>query len=507
MKTKTILLIASLSGSITSAILYRLFPVGTGWVGWLSGAILMALAIYFLLVTVNAVQAGKQGLVLTLSAFAIRLVVGIGLMVALPVWGYDNDQQNAGYVFNDAYSRDTAAYELAASGDSLLTVFNAEFFTDQYGGLAFLSALVYRIFSMDAHRPYLMLIVTSFAFALGVPFFYTAVKKRLDARLALAASWIITLYPEGIFFTASQMREPFMIGGLMVLIWGVITWFEKDQRKHVLLLCIPAVLVLAAFSWLMTGAILLVLAGWFGIEWIQRHLPAAKHKRAYLILITAIVLVLTTAAFLGRQWLRETIWWDMTTMLHSSGHLEVLIEEQPRIIQYGFITTYGVLQILPPAALIESSALLWKLIAVLRSLGWYLFLPLLIFGIYANWKKENKTERPLMSWLLAFTWFWIVFASLRGGGDAWDNPRYRMLALPVIAMLVVWFWRQRDGWLWRLAAIMGVAIALFTHWYISRYWQWWPPLSIINMILAIGIVAVFIIGSGFWWERKRRKST
>ena len=41
-------------------------------------------------------------------AFFLRLGLGITLMKTLPVAGYDTEQQKAGYVFFDAYRRESA---------------------------------------------------------------------------------------------------------------------------------------------------------------------------------------------------------------------------------------------------------------------------------------------------------------------------------------------------------------------------------------------------------------
>ena len=499
------ILFSLLGGILLGVILSLLFPVGKLWISLLSASIISTLCIFILWVPVKFLETGKHGFLLTFAAFTIRLVIGVGLMVALPHWGYDTEQQQAGYSFKDAYNRDTAAWELAASDGSLFSVFNDEFFTDQYGGLSFISALIYRIFSRDAHRPYLLLLLSSLAFALGVNFFYCAVRKRWNVKMALLASWIVTLYPEGVFFTSSQMREPFIIGGTMVLLWGMLNWFGNEKRKQILIICIPTVLAMIAISWLMSGAVLLLLSVWFGIEWIKNTLPPEKHKLAFGIMLSMIVVILGCVAFLGREWLRLTIWWDMREMLLTSGFVEMIVSDVPEPLQYAFITGYGILQIVPPAAVIESSAAIWKVISIFRSVGWYTFLPILIFGLYAVWKKENRKDRWVFLWLLLFTWAWIVFSSLRGGGDSWDNPRYRMIALPVMALLVVQLYHLRDHWLWRLVAIMGFSLALFTEWYISRYWRWFKRLSVPEMIGLIGIFTVLSMLSGVWVERRRLK--
>ncbi len=50
-------------------------------------------------------------------AFILRLGLGVGLSQALPVFGYDEEVPNAGYIFYDAYHRDRQAWQLAQSGD------------------------------------------------------------------------------------------------------------------------------------------------------------------------------------------------------------------------------------------------------------------------------------------------------------------------------------------------------------------------------------------------------
>ena len=95
-----------------------------------------------------------------LTAFVVRLAAGVTLQLVLPVAGYDEEVQKAGYVFFDAYQRDGQAWELASSGQSLTTAFRGEgFISDQYGGLLALSAATYRLLSPDLHRPALILIL------------------------------------------------------------------------------------------------------------------------------------------------------------------------------------------------------------------------------------------------------------------------------------------------------------------------------------------------------------
>ncbi|NUO81692.1 hypothetical protein HUU05_16605, partial [candidate division KSB1 bacterium] len=92
-------------------------------------------------------------------AFFLRLAFGIGLSMALPIWGYDEPEQKAGYLFKDAYQRDRRAWSLAQSEQPLWVSFQDDMKTDQYGGLLALSAAVYRYLSPDVHRPHLVLAI------------------------------------------------------------------------------------------------------------------------------------------------------------------------------------------------------------------------------------------------------------------------------------------------------------------------------------------------------------
>jgi hypothetical protein len=500
-------IVSLLAGFLLAGLLIALFPTGKWWISLLSVTLLSGLSLFGLLSIISYLGGGRRISWMTMTAFFLRLIVGIVLMLALPEWGYDNEQQQAGYTFRDAYERDTASWETAVSGESVLTVFSEDFSTDQYGGLAFLSVLIYRFFSPDVHRPYLVLIVTAFAFAMGIPFFYKAVNKRWKGKTALAASWIVILYPEGIFFTASQMREPIILGAGMILFWAIIMAFAKKRPKGLIAWAGGSIVVMLFISPLLAAALLALCGVAFALLWIQHRMAQKHHGLLTIALFVVMLLVLVTGAYLARDWLATVIWWDMYTMMASSGHVQQLVRDLPQPAQYAFLTTYGILQMVPPATIIQDATPLWKVISVLRSLGWYCLLPLLIFGWYAVWKKENMKHRRLLVWMLVFVWFWTIFSSLRAGGDAWDNPRYRVIMLPWMVLLAVTFYRSRDLWLRRLVAVMLFAIAVFTYWYIARYLSWFAVPSL-PLLVGIIIAAGFLVfGWGIWQAHKKRSET
>ena len=93
---------------------------------------------------------------LMILAFALRLGFGLATENLLPVYGYpDEPQQQNGYLFDDAWRRDTEARLLAVDPrDSipLSETFTHVYHNDQYGGIAALTVWIYRLLSPDAWR-------------------------------------------------------------------------------------------------------------------------------------------------------------------------------------------------------------------------------------------------------------------------------------------------------------------------------------------------------------------
>lgn len=506
MELKKNAVVSTICGITFGGLLAWLLPAGQWWITWLSSTFLLVIAFFILFQTVQWLVGEKKSLTLTLTAFLSRLLIGVVLMVVLPNIGYDTDQQNAGYLFQDAFARDTAAWKLADSEDSLFSVFNAEFFEDQYGGLSFISAATYRFLSPDAHRPQLVLILTSFMFAFGMGFFYEVLAKRWNEKLAWIASWFVVLYPEGIFYTVSQMREPMVIGIAMVLMWCVVTWFETNQKRKALLVGNCAIFLMMMISWRTGMGIVLMLVGWSWIEHIVRISSLQNRRKAWLTFGIVLLIGGAGVAYLTGEWLRVSIWWDMREMLMNSGRVALIVEDAPVVIQWLFITIYGVFQVVLPAALVDTAAAVWKGLTIARSSGWYLLLPLLVYGLVAVWQQKERKQQMTMLWFLLVCWGWIFFSSLRAGGDMWDNPRYRTVFLPWFAILAVQIWQLRDHWLWRILSIEGFALLVFAQWYLSRYLFQWDRLSVMQMIVVILGFAVLVGASGIYTEFRKKKA-
>ena len=160
----------SLTLGLTAGAAIAWFSPGDFWTGWLAASFLLVPAAYALILA--WAWGGKDTALawMVALAFLLRLISGIGLSLALPVWGYDEPEQKAGYLFQDAYERDRRAWDLAHSSQPLWVSFQDDVKTDQYGGLLALSVGLYRYLSPDAHRPFLIVAFRSLVCCSGHPF-------------------------------------------------------------------------------------------------------------------------------------------------------------------------------------------------------------------------------------------------------------------------------------------------------------------------------------------------
>jgi hypothetical protein len=152
----------------------------------------------------------------------------------------------------------------------------------------------------------------------------------------------------------------------------------------------------------------------------------------------------------------------------------------------------GVLQPFLPAALIDNAAPIWRGIAIWRALGWTIFLPFLLAAPFLAWGKNGW--RGLAQGLSLVVWLGILLASLRSGGDTWDNPRYRVAFIGLQTALVAWVWvegrQQANPWLRRVAIAVGLMLVWFLPWYLHRYTSFIWPVTDLFQTIGLGVVSV-----------------
>jgi hypothetical protein len=67
-----------------------------------------------------------------------------------------------------------------------------------------------------------------------------------------------------------------------------------------------------------------------------------------------------------------------------------------------------------------------------------------------------------------------------------------------------WEWARsrKDAWLWRWLAVEVVFIAMFTEWYLGRYYRGFIHLDIKLIILITLLVCGAILFGGAIWDKK-----
>lgn len=455
-----------------------------------------------------------------LSAFLLRLGIGVTLALLLPVAGYqDNEATRAGYVFQDAFFRDRQAWNLADLGESLSMAYSPKYTSDQYGGLLLISAGVYRYLSPDAHRPFLILILAAAAAGLGVYFFWKAAREWLGDGAAMAAAWIFALYPESVLLGSSQMREPFVISAIAVAFYA-LTQMHRSSRSWLAWLAAAG-----AVLFLIQPPVGLATFGVIFVAWLLDPEQQVSWKRALLfagILLAGLLVVFTIWANLPSlkgshpdniffSWLQKNFnFQSYLTMMDSRWILKLgkTIGKQWR---FPILLAYGVARpVLPAALVVTGGSWVWTVIGILRALGWYALAPFLVYGFFSVFRLPARERRAQLIWISLVVSGWILLSSANAGGDMWDNPRYRTIFLAWEALLAAWAWKwarlHRDAWLGRWILVEGVLVLIFTGWYITREFPGLVQISAWVLILFSLLVVVLIVGGGLVLDWRKRSA-
>ncbi|MEW6566770.1 MAG: hypothetical protein AB1449_01100 [Chloroflexota bacterium] len=448
-------------------------------------------------------------------AVALRLGAGLALAYLLPSFGYDEPAQQAGYVFYDAYKRDQDAWALARSPQPLTESFGGQIISDQYGGLLFLSALVYRLLSPDLHRPLAMVVLAAATSALAVLWTWAFVSRAFGPRAGSVAAWLAALFPEAILLGASQMREPFLNAGMALAFLGYAG--VRQGRWRVGGPAVVGGVVLAGFFsppfGLMT--LIVVVLAWL---WEGRSDP----RRTGWVLVALGVLGLVAAILTVRawgavgegsgggllevvgRWLTEVPRFQLRTLQDASGWVDDIFRLTPEWLHFPLAILNGLVQPFLPAAIFHPSAPVWWVVMILRALGWFGLLPFLLYAPLAALRASGW--RSLEIYLALLAWASAILAAYYAGGDQWDNPRYREVFLVAHAAVAGWAWvwagRTRAVWLRRCALLVAGATLVFSQWYAGRYYHT-PRLSLWGTLALLGAFVVAFFASAWVLDQRR----
>ena len=520
---------------ISGAVLASLQP-GSWLIGFTSFSVLFLFSFTILLLSYRWANGGRAlGWILAL-AFLLRLGVGILLYFGLPLYGHADEDDRAGYVFTDAHRRDNKAWELANSELPVIGAFSERYGSDQYGGLLAFNTFVYRYFSPDAQRPLMLVLISAVFAALGIPLFWKALNQVFGERVAWASTWIFALFPDSILLGASAMREPYLLTFNTLVLWGFVHRFYRfEDSPAISRLSDLSTLLKDRIGWMwialgLAGMLLvspaialttiLVFAGWLFFASERREISWRALAAIAVIFVLGLFFLSASLNRAGEfvaasplhvinDWFQAAVKWDAYQLERESGWVQKIFDESPRWLQLPFVAVYGVFQPVLSASIVHPTIWIWKVIVLARSLSWYALLPLLILAFVTATGQEARTKRNLLLWLSFVVWAWILLASLRGGADLWDNPRYRTILFVWQAVLTgsVWVWWRETGnpWFTRVLLMEAVFLLFFTQWYASRYLHLGGQLPFAVMVALILGSWGIILGLG-WWRDKQRRS-
>lgn len=509
--------------------------VGNWPIGFVSFSFLFFLSFTLFLISFRWANAARTlGLIIILT-FVLRLAVGMLLYFGLPLYGHADEDDRAGYVFTDAHRRDKQAWKLATSDLPVTGAFSERYGSDQYGGLLAFNTFVYRYFSPDAHRPLMLVLLSAFFAALGIPLFWKAVNQVFGESVAWSSTWIFALFPDSVLLGASAMREPYLLTFTAFALWGFVKRFHhdtgsaRDERSRTGWIWIAlGLLGMLLVSPAIALATIFIFAGWMFFTNERREISWRGIVAIALIFMLGLFFL---SASLNRSgefdsrsplhvingWFQAAVKWDAYQLERESGWVQKIFDEGPRWIRLPFVAIYGIFQPVLPATVFKPTKLIWHVIGISRALSWYALFPALLlsfiaatdprWGLTAHGSQEGSRKmRNLLLWLALIVWIWILLAALRGGADLWDNPRYRTILFVWQAILAgsVWVWwrETQNPWFTRILLMEAVFLIFFTQWYASRYVYLGGQLPFAVMIAVILGFWAAIMGIGLWRDKR-----
>jgi len=453
---------------------------------------------------------------LMVGAVLLRLAMGVVWYTMLPGLGHGTPQETAGYVMADAYQRDKLAWKLAESQKSIWQSLQDNYRADQYGGLLIISILVYRYLGGSTHNPLLMVVVIAAISSLAVPFTWAFARRSWDDRVAKYAAWGIVFYPETVLLGSAQMREALIIPLIAAAFYGLAR-LRRERSWVGLAWLLGGVLLTLLISPPFTLILLFALAlAAFAIreDLFQRHIEipgGVLHRRWSWLAVAAVIILVLIGGWLAlRQlapsgisnpldvteyWIRKTADLQAYFTKSASGWIQKIFHNTPAWSHIPILVGYGALRPFLPAALTTSSdAPIWPWITLWRAAGWTVLLGLLVYAFLRAWLKKD-TDKFTRA-LAVIVWLVILIASLRGGGDQDDNPRYRATFASIQVALAAWAWveqrRSSDPIFRRALVTVTFMIAWSFLWYLRRLyslpWAVADPFKTIGLGLACGVL-------------------
>jgi hypothetical protein len=445
----------------------------------------------------------------------VHVSLGVLWFGLLPIYGHGTPSERSGYVMGDAYARDTQAWRLARSDSPLADAFVDQRKSDQYGGMLFFSAAVYRYLGGAKHQPLLMLLVAAGFSALALPFTWGFAKLAWGEAEAKLAAWILALYPEAALLGSSQMREAFTVTLAAAALYGLLrylrrrpagsrNWLRLAWVVAPLAICMPISPPLTA----MVLTMLLVVA----LALRASQVESAPNQRLLWIALAGLAVIGMAGLYLAlkqftpsgmvnplemlRWWFTKSAQFQGYVTEQLSGWLQKALKPYPAWMKLPVLVGYGIVQPFLPAALVAGSeSPIWHGIALWRAAGWTALLALLVYAPLLSTRTQNK--RLLALALCLLVWGVILIAAVRAGGDMWDNPRYRVTFASLHAALAAWAWlehrRVGDPLFRRAVLLVASLLGWFLPWYLRRYTPVLWPVTDVFKTLGLGAASAVLL--------------
>ncbi|HWQ84202.1 MAG TPA: hypothetical protein VN363_06520 [Anaerolineales bacterium] len=462
---------------------------------------------WFLKLSEHEALPGQLGLILLL-AVVLRLGASAAWFQLIPIYGHGTPEERAGYIMSDAYTRDRTAWELATSEKPLLRAFQGTYRkADQYGGLLFISAGIYRVVGGTQHQPLVMTAISAAFSSLAIIFTWAFSRRAWNPRVANLTAWGLALYPETILLGSSQMREAYTITLAAMAFYGLIKYLQEHTLFSLLWILIPWLAYLAfspPFAALLLVGLGVTALFAFNNNSIRRSIPQRWLWIVILILLLLVMIGIWVSwrAFapdginnpvdLANWWLRKSASWQAYQSERASGWMQKVFDGTPELLHIPILVGYGILRPFLPASIIAtSSSPLWPWITIWRAAGWTVLLGLLLYASIRAWNRKDHDR--IAQALVVFTWLVILVASFRGGGDQDDNPRYRAAFACIQIALAAWAWvsyrQSKDVWFRRALITLGLILIWFIPWYLRRYTTFEWPVENLFLTISLGLAS------------------
>lgn len=431
------------------------------------------------------------------GALGMRVAFLIIVPLAMQLWGYPSDRNRIGLVETDALNATTKAWRAAQSNQPVLETWT-QGSGDNTGGITVMGVIMFRLFSSDQERALLLGLLAAAVSALTVIPTFRLANELFSERVAKVAAVIAAVYPEAVMLGALNVQQGYLallFGVELLAVAGLMLWKTSNSGKLgvpgpvvaaiILVLSLVAMFLLSYQFFILAIFCVALFAVWLAdprrrigrILWIAAGLGLLALIVLHVLSLRDLIPSDSDYLYSQYHYLYGLAWAEYDKMVVAGGGdlFQTVFVSIDRTVAFLLAALYGLLQPVLPAAighrnLTAQGGGFWQALGIYRSLGWYLLLPVLIYG-------SLKSLRGLISRkpeaILAVLFWGIAFiGSYRAFGDQWDNPRYRFFAFVPMALLAAWAWvewrEKRDPWFLRIAIPFAVAVIGLTIWYLLR---------------------------------------